>query len=332
MDNDSNNLSANLFLSPIASHTDQFEFDFASRELFNPTSFSSSIFATNLVSQSQLSFSSLSDCSFDDDALSAKSIATENRMSEASFIVEYQQLYNSYTMCLASLQDSVKEVDALRQEKEALRLANTDLVRRLNVFSNATRKNCPVSSVRSSPSPITPSSSLIGDFSRLGIGAAASVELVPSVSPNSVIERNQFMRINGERVSMPKSISVRSQGYLKSISSSRQQTASASSGQLQRVQVPGEKKTGGLEFEVYNQGMSKTEVCNKWQETGSCPFGGNCQFAHGISELRPVIRHPRYKTEVCRMVLAGCICPYGHRCHFCHSLTDEEMVVAVNPR
>ncbi|KAI3704579.1 hypothetical protein L1987_74804 [Smallanthus sonchifolius] len=333
MDNDSNNLSRNLFLSPIASHSDQFGFDFASGELFNPTSFSSSIFAPKSVSQSQLSFSSLSDCSFDDDALSANSIVSENRLNEASFIVEYQQLYNSYTMCLASLQDSVKEVDALRQEKEALRLANTDLVRRLNVFSNATRKKCLLSSVRSSPSPIAPSSSLIGDFSRLGIGAAASVKVVPSESPNSVIERNQITRINAERDSMPKSISVRSQGYLKSISSSRQQTASASSGQLRHVRVSGEKKTGGgLEFDVYNQGMSKTEVCNKWQETGSCPYGGNCQFAHGISELRPVIRHPRYKTEVCRMVLAGGICPYGHRCHFRHSLTDEEMVVAVNPR
>ncbi|KAI3751876.1 hypothetical protein L2E82_22967 [Cichorium intybus] len=97
----------------------------------------------------------------------------------------------------------------------------------------------------------------------------------------------------------------------------------------------GEKKAGeGLEFEVYDQGMSKTELYNKWQETGAYPYpyGDNCHFAHGISELRPVIRHPRYKTEVCRMVLAGDICPYGHRCHFRHSLTDEEMLMAMNPR
>ncbi|KAI3794185.1 hypothetical protein L1987_36814 [Smallanthus sonchifolius] len=338
MDNDSNTLSGNIFLSPIDSLNDQLEFDFSSGELFNPVPFSSSIFPPKLFPQSQLSLSSPSDCSFDDDAFSANAIATENRLSQASFILEYQQLYNSYTMCLTSLQECVKEVDALRQENEALRLANTDLMQRLNLFSKAKRQNYLVSSNRSSPSP---SSTLIGDFSRLGIGASfcessASVEKVPSVSPTSVIEPNQFVRHTGERVAMPKSISVRSKGYLKSISSqrpNRQQTTNASLGQPQRVRVPGEKKAAeGLELEVYNQGMSKTELCNKWQETGTCPYGDNCHFAHGISELRPVIRHPRYKTEVCRMVLAGDICPYGHRCHFRHSLTDEEMLMAVNPR
>ncbi|KAF3515519.1 hypothetical protein DY000_02062930 [Brassica cretica] len=59
---------------------------------------------------------------------------------------------------------------------------------------------------------------------------------------------------------------------------------------------------------------------NKWKrskrdDTGTCPYGDSCQFAHGIKELRPVIRHPRYKTEVCRMVLAGDICPYGSWLH-----------------
>lgn len=80
-------------------------------------------------------------------------------------------------------------------------------------------------------------------------------------------------------------------------------------------------------MDVYDQGMSKTELCNKWQETGACPYGDNCQFAHGIKELRPVMRHPRYKTEVCRMMLAGDGCPYGHRCHFRHTLTDQERLM-----
>ncbi|KAD1573175.1 hypothetical protein E3N88_02423 [Mikania micrantha] len=277
MENDSNNLSVNRFMSPIASHNDQLDFDFSSGELFNPAPFSSSIFPPKLLSQS---YSSPSDCSFDDDAFSANVIATENRLSQASFILEYQQLYNSYTMCLASLQECVKEVDVLRQENEVLRLANTDLIQRLNLFSKAKRQNYLATSVRSSSSP---SSTLIGDFCRLGIGASFC--------------------------------------------------ESSASAEKQRIRVPGEKKAlEGLEFEVYNQGMSKTELCNKWQETGTCPYGDTCHFAHGISELRPVIRHPRYKTEVCRMVLAGDICPYGHRCHFRHSLTDEEMLMAVNPR
>lgn len=85
-----------------------------------------------------------------------------------------------------------------------------------------------------------------------------------------------------------------------------------------------EEEASTLEFEVYAQGMFRTELCNKWQETGSCPYGEHCQFAHGIAELRPVIRHPRYKTEICRMILAGGTCPYGHRCHFRHALTPQD--------
>ena len=84
------------------------------------------------------------------------------------------------------------------------------------------------------------------------------------------------------------------------------------------------KSIGGLEFEVYDQGMFKTELCNRWEETGACTYGDRCQFAHGIAELRPVIRHPRYKTQVCRMVIGGALCPYGHRCHFRHSITPAD--------
>ena len=80
-----------------------------------------------------------------------------------------------------------------------------------------------------------------------------------------------------------------------------------------------------VDLEVYKQGTFKTELCNKWQETGECPYGDHCRFAHGIDELRPVIRHPRYKTQVCRMVLNGVVCPYGHRCHFLHSLADHKV-------
>jgi butyrate response factor len=91
------------------------------------------------------------------------------------------------------------------------------------------------------------------------------------------------------------------------------------------------KKQRGVELEVYNQGMFKTELCNKWEETGACPYGNQCQFAHGVAELRPVIRHPRYKTQVCRMVLAGEPCPYGHRCHFRHTLTPAERLLLPRP-
>ncbi|KAA8532635.1 hypothetical protein F0562_032549 [Nyssa sinensis] len=146
------------------------------------------------------------------------------------------------------------------------------------------------------------------------------------------------------RVSLPKSISVRSKGYLKALQAggsngdrvrapNRIKTVSPVN-ETQKVYVNGGKKEEQpVELEVFNQGMLKTELCNKWQETGACPYGDHCQFAHGIGELRPVLRHPRYKTEVCRMVLAGDRCPYGHRCHFRHTLTDEEkLMIPLRPR
>ncbi|CAN6802980.1 unnamed protein product [Brassica oleracea] len=161
---------------------------------------------------------------------------------------------------------------------------------------------------------------------------------VSDESPTSVIGNEDV-----NRSSLPKSISVRSSGYSKAsqggggVSQSRGAIPKpATCGQqlttTQKVYVRGGKKEEEeeeeIEVEVYNQGMTKTELCNKWQETGACSYGDHCQFAHGIKELRPVIRHPRYKTEVCRMVLAGDICPYGHRCHFRHSLSDQEKLTA----
>ncbi|KAE8684676.1 hypothetical protein F3Y22_tig00111105pilonHSYRG00198 [Hibiscus syriacus] len=124
--------------------------------------------------------------------------------------------------------------------------------------------------------------------------------------------------------SLPKSASFRSRSYLQVNPRQRVVTPPVTT----RVGVElVERREKGNEMEVYNQGMLKTELCNKWQEIGSCPYGDHCQFAHGIAELRPVIRHPRYKTQVCRIVLSGEPCPYGHRCHFRHSLTEQEQVL-----
>ncbi|KAL6960945.1 hypothetical protein U1Q18_038714 [Sarracenia purpurea var. burkii] len=272
-----------------------------------------------------------SDCSIDDDA--TNTVATDSRLHQARYMVEYQQLYNRYTMCLAHLQESLKEVDVLSEENDDLRFANADLVKRLSLLSQATIQNCLLSSGH-------PSSSFINDFNRLRVACTIPdsrvAEEVPNISQTSVIEHNRVDRRNVERVTLPKSISVRSSGYLKMTQRGGSNGGPSNANRVkspilnvsQRVYVPGGKREeADLEFEVYNQGMFKTELCNKWQETGQCPYGKNCQFAHGITELRPVIRHPRYKTEVCRMVLSGDTCPYGHRCHFRHSLTEQERLL-----
>ncbi|KAK9816485.1 hypothetical protein WJX72_000874 [[Myrmecia] bisecta] len=69
----------------------------------------------------------------------------------------------------------------------------------------------------------------------------------------------------------------------------------------------------------------KTELCRSWEETGSCRYGGKCQFAHGPHELRPVQRHPKYKTEVCRTFANTGTCPYGTRCRFIHRSKDAAL-------
>ncbi|XP_063802223.1 mRNA decay activator protein ZFP36L2-like [Pseudophryne corroboree] len=62
----------------------------------------------------------------------------------------------------------------------------------------------------------------------------------------------------------------------------------------------------------------KTELCNRYTESGFCPYKNNCQFAHGLSDLRPPFQHPKYKTELCRSFHLLGTCNYGQRCLFIH--------------
>ncbi|KAL1192373.1 Zinc finger CCCH domain-containing protein 14 [Cardamine amara subsp. amara] len=239
---------------------------------------------------------------------------TEHRLRQARLILEYDELNEHYELCLNRLQSLMTELDSLRHENDALRHENSDLLKLIHISTSSS------SSVSPPPLHNRQHRQQISDFS----------------NQIAISKHSRPVRRNiPERNSFPKSISVRSQGYLK-INQGRSHGCEASSrltSQLssdsvsQKVRVPTKGEKEALELEVYRQGMMKTELCNKWQETGDCPYGDNCQFAHGIDELRPVIRHPRYKTEVCRMIVTGAMCPYGHRCHFRHSLTDEERMM-----
>mmetsp|Transcript_659 Transcript_659/g.1496 ORF Transcript_659/g.1496 Transcript_659/m.1496 type:complete len:317 (-) Transcript_659:2939-3889(-) len=73
------------------------------------------------------------------------------------------------------------------------------------------------------------------------------------------------------------------------------------------------------------QDLYKTELCNSFTENGSCPYGANCQFAHGTEELRAVTRHPKYKTKLCRNFAEKGSCPYGSRCRFIHGNEDDSI-------
>ncbi|KAL2904752.1 Zinc finger CCCH domain-containing protein 15 [Bienertia sinuspersici] len=264
------------------------------------------------------------------------SAATAKSLSR--MMMEHKDLLSRHAFCLNQLHKIFKEAETLRQENTHLRLANADLSNQVNLLIQAT--------VHSSyqTQPFGNSRDHYGSSSISSIGGGFEKEKESGCwnegcsskvqSQKSKIEKDQEENQKDEsaRVTLPKSISVRSNGFLKSAgiigcSPTPIRAPSPVSGPQKVYVRGGSQKDGPIELEVYNQGMFKTELCNKWQETGSCPYGDHCQFAHGISELRPVIRHPRYKTEVCRMVLAGDPCPYGHRCHFRHALTDEEKLM-----
>ncbi|XP_051146146.1 zinc finger CCCH domain-containing protein 15-like [Andrographis paniculata] len=228
---------------------------------------------------------------------------------------------------LCHLQDVAQQAQALRQENVNLKVTNLDLNNRLNLMLN------PTSFHSADLSPDL--DSVLNGMRKITVGGSeeGEIEVARNRPAASVVDSspNCLQRGGVERFHLPKSISVRSSGYLKASRAARncvKQPANQSKidNGTQRVYVKGVKKEQAVELEVYNQGMFKTELCNKWQHTGTCPYGNNCQFAHGIEELRPVLRHPRYKTEVCRMVLNGIPCPYGHRCHFRHTLTDQEQL------
>ena len=63
----------------------------------------------------------------------------------------------------------------------------------------------------------------------------------------------------------------------------------------------------------------KTEICTRFL-LGTCTYGYDCAFAHGVDEMRRRARHARYKTQLCRgFIENGGTCPYGTRCHFVHA-------------
>ncbi|CAN8243878.1 unnamed protein product [Cochlearia groenlandica] len=257
-----------------------------------------------------------------------------------------QDMVNRQALCYTRLHEASIEAETLRLENTELRSMNRRLKTELDqLIRSSINSRFDYDRV---PLRMLSNLSIGGNNDRDGGDdvenqnrlAANHRDDVSEESPTSVIENEDM-----NRSSLPKSISVRSNGYSKASQGSggaaqcgKPRGAIANKprtcGQQQlstTVYVRGggkKEEEEEIEVEVYNQGMTKTELCNKWQETGTCPYGDQCQFAHGIKELRPVIRHPRYKTEVCRMVLAGDICPYGHRCHFRHSLSEQEKLMA----
>ncbi|VDM98247.1 unnamed protein product, partial [Onchocerca ochengi] len=74
-----------------------------------------------------------------------------------------------------------------------------------------------------------------------------------------------------------------------------------------------------LQRERRRMNAYKTSLCNAFRDTGRCPYGFQCRFAHGINDLLPAPRpHPKYKTQLCNKFALYGSCPYGSHCQFIH--------------
>jgi butyrate response factor 1 len=72
------------------------------------------------------------------------------------------------------------------------------------------------------------------------------------------------------------------------------------------------------EFEKIRDPKYKTELCKKFEDTGKCPYGFKCRFAHGKEELNSKNTGNNYKKKLCKTFLENGFCPYGSRCSFKH--------------
>ncbi|PVU97352.1 hypothetical protein BB559_002060 [Furculomyces boomerangus] len=91
--------------------------------------------------------------------------------------------------------------------------------------------------------------------------------------------------------------------------------------------------------------LYKTKLCEKFEQSGDCPYESRCVFAHGIAELRtrpvsdtdtfssrkdtnqqsrpntnydPVESNPLYKTSLCDRFERFGECPRGDQCNYAH--------------
>ena len=81
---------------------------------------------------------------------------------------------------------------------------------------------------------------------------------------------------------------------------------------LETTNQAGETKQRAL----LNPDRFKTQMCKAYKR-GSCLFAEQCQFAHGISDLRAPKVHQKYKTVKCKNYASG-NCSHGNDCWFLH--------------
>ncbi|CAN0871451.1 Zinc finger CCCH domain-containing protein 15 [Linum grandiflorum] len=136
------------------------------------------------------------------------SVSPSSYLSQS--VVPHQDMVNRHALCLTRLRQAAREVESLRQENAVLRSINHELNGNLNVLVRSSAFQNHFLSSRYDSSPPLELLNAFRDVCNLGGGGE---ELCDDQSPTSVIE------VQGagdtDRISLPKSISVRSNAYLK---------------------------------------------------------------------------------------------------------------------
>lgn len=137
------------------------------------------------------------------------STESDNQNALAPCLPQFQQLLNQdltnrHRTVLLRLRDVARQAQTLRQENVNLKMANLDLNNRLNLLLN------------SSPFHADPGmDDLVDRLRRMGVEEEGTSENeAVAQSPTSVMDSGQG-GLGEKRVHLPKSISVRSNGYLK---------------------------------------------------------------------------------------------------------------------
>ena len=114
----------------------------------------------------------------------ADEVSTESRLRQARLILEYQDLCDHYNLSLARLQTLTNELELIRQENADLKVANSELVKLISLSSHAS----------------------VMQHQNRTVGNNRDVAFE---------RRNNANNVGTERVTLPKSISVRSTGFVK---------------------------------------------------------------------------------------------------------------------
>mmetsp|Transcript_87009 Transcript_87009/g.106709 ORF Transcript_87009/g.106709 Transcript_87009/m.106709 type:complete len:120 (+) Transcript_87009:1-360(+) len=66
----------------------------------------------------------------------------------------------------------------------------------------------------------------------------------------------------------------------------------------------------------------KKVMCKHYEQSGVCPYGNSCTFAHGPQDLGGKGGKSNYKTVMCKFYQQQGFCPRGDSCTFAHGAAD----------